>query len=149
MRFRQPAFEDHPHQNEAVCHVCGFSALLCMIAIGGMTTLGAGAQDMEWRLMSVVPEIPPSRFIGPDQMDDYIKRISSRFANNTRERDVFGYPKCENIIRRGCGWVPNLQIKFADVIPRLRVDAVMPAEDSFMVGDRLFKKGDRVPINQI
>lgn len=85
MRFRQPAFEDHPHQNKAKCRSRSFSALLCMIVVGGMTVLCASAQNMEERWMPAVLSISPSRFIGPDQMDDYIKRISSRFAIKTRE----------------------------------------------------------------
>lgn len=94
-----------------------------------------------------------SRFVTTDELTDYITTASQKLSILDRESDPFGQvqdpaakptvikPKVRNrptTVRR---------TSFDDIIGRIKINAIMPAENRFLIGTRSFKLGDKFPIN--
>jgi hypothetical protein len=94
----------------------------------------------------------PSRFIGESDLDAYVKSMADILTIRSRATDPFGQfqdPDARPIIRTPVAKDnrprPTSQIiPFAEVIGRIKVNTVMPAEDKFLIGTRIFRKGERM-----
>ena len=94
----------------------------------------------------------PSRFIGENDLAAYVNSVAASLSIRSRATDPFGQyqdPDARPIIRtpvvKDNRPRPAAQvIPFAEVIDRIKVNTVMPAEDKFLIGTRTFKKGERM-----
>jgi len=98
--------------------------------------------------------IKPSRLVSPDELPELLGSIIQKLSISQRTSDPFGQvqdptapPKIVDKPRLGNrGPLPMKQTKFSDVIGRIRVDVIMPAEHRFIIGTRSFRKGDKFPL---
>lgn len=100
------------------------------------------------------PVILPSRFINEETIEAQMALIIPSLSMAHREFDPFGQnqdPDAKPVapiepVRPGPGPVQRKSIAFSDIINRIRVNAIMPDKGQFLVGARVFRKGDRFPI---
>lgn len=96
----------------------------------------------------------PSRNLG-EQSGEFVELIEATFAMNGRNFDPFGRhqdpnyeppapPEPEVIEEKSA---PSPVTPFADIVAAIRITMVMPSEQSFLVGGRNFKVGDRIMLN--
>lgn len=96
----------------------------------------------------------PSRYAGLE-LDNYIQALASSFKMRTRDTDPFARHQDPNFKpiqpvapKKG---IPKFKKEpvtpFSDIIARINVTAVMPAQQTFLVGNRTFKIGDRIKLD--
>ena len=94
-----------------------------------------------------------SRFVSPENLTDYVSSASSKFDILTRKTDPFGQvqdPNAEAPVvkavtptRRYPSMKPTA---FKDIVSRIRINTIMPAEGRFLSNNRSFKLGSKFPI---
>jgi hypothetical protein len=97
-------------------------------------------------------EIQPSRYVGQDP-SAYIAKLSSRFSIRSRTTDPFGQQQdpAAKPVRPAAPKAITPQAAasskpFADIVSRIRVTTVMPAERRFLIGTRSIAQGDSLPL---
>ena len=95
----------------------------------------------------------PSRFIGPADIESYLKSVSSTFLMRNRERDPFGMtqnpeaaPIAKVSIFGRSPVVAKRATPLSEIIPMIAITTIMPGQKMFLVGSRPFKQGDLIPI---
>jgi hypothetical protein len=96
----------------------------------------------------------PSRYAGLD-LNSYIQALSSSFSMRTRDTDPFArhqdpnFKPIQPVISKPN--VPKFKKEpitpFSDIIARINVTAVVPAQQTFLVDERSFKVGDRIKLD--
>jgi hypothetical protein len=96
----------------------------------------------------------PSRYAGLE-LDSYIQALSTSFTMRNRDTDPFArhqdpnFKPIQPIAPKSK--IPNFKKEpitpFSDIIARINVTAVMPAQQTFLVGGRTFKIGDRIRLD--
>jgi len=98
--------------------------------------------------------ITPPHLIAPDQLDAHVQMILSRLDITNRSTDPFGQLQDTNVTPKVVK-TPTLTNRrptrmkatsFDEIIGRIRVNTIMPAEKRFLIGTRSFRKGDTFPI---
>ena len=96
----------------------------------------------------------PSRYAALDT-ENYIQALSSSFSMRTRDIDPFARHQDPNfkpiqpiINKKKVEKYKKVPVTpFSDIIARINVTAVMPAQQTFLVGERNFKIGDRIKLD--
>ena len=103
-----------------------------------------------------VPEnVTPSRFVAEADLSDYVTARASLFSMKDRANDPFGQlqdPNAKRVVKTTVATptrriVPIQATPFADIIRLIKITIVMPEEQRFLVGNRSFKLGDRIPLS--
>ncbi len=96
----------------------------------------------------------PSRLIGPEEIESYLKLVSSRFLMRNRERDPFGMtqnPETAVAVKPTIfGGVPvaaKKLVPFSEIVRLIVVTTVIPREKKFLIGSRAFTQGDLIPLS--
>jgi hypothetical protein len=119
------------------------------------TATAASTTGPTHELSAVINE-RPSRYISPEELQAYVQAVSLTFSMKTRATDPFGQqqnPDAKPVIKptttklTRTKTLPSQITPFAEIVRRIRVTTVMPADRRFLVGDRSFKQGDRFPMN--
>ncbi len=92
----------------------------------------------------------PSRYIGENDLAAYVKSVSSILSIRNRTTDPFGQyqdPDARPIIKTPVAkstrrMAPAQSFPFSEIINRIKVNTVMPAEDKFLIGTRTFRAGE-------
>jgi|GEM_PF-6147454 len=86
-------------------------------------------------------------------VDAYIAKMAQRLSIRNRLKDPFGMsldPAAEVASPVAATSQPVVQtvpkLPFADIINSIRVTAIMPAEKRFLVGSRVIREGDTLPL---
>ncbi|MEM1085049.1 MAG: hypothetical protein AAGI48_13135 [Verrucomicrobiota bacterium] len=96
----------------------------------------------------------PSRYAGLD-VDQYVQALSTSFSMRNRDIDPFARHQDPNF-RPIQPVIAKKKIKkfkkepvtpFSDIVARVNITAVMPAEQTFLVGGRSFNLGDRINLD--
>jgi hypothetical protein len=96
-------------------------------------------------------EIQPSRYVGQDP-SSYIAKLASRFSIRSRTTDPFGQvqdPAAKPVRPLATKAAPQQAASakpFSDIVSRIRVTTVMPAERRFLIGTRSIAQGDSLPL---
>ncbi|MEP4078732.1 hypothetical protein [Haloferula sp.] len=96
----------------------------------------------------------PSRYAGLD-LENYVRALSSSFSMRRRDTDPFARHQDPNFKaaqpvqfkRKVKKFKKEPVTPFSDIIARINVTAVMPAQQSFLVGERNFSTGDRIKLD--
>jgi hypothetical protein len=96
----------------------------------------------------------PSRYAGLD-LNNYIQALSNSFSMRSRDVDPFARHQDPNfkpdkpIITRSKvqKFKKEPITPFSDVIARINITAVMPTQQTFLVGERSFRIGDRIKLD--
>jgi hypothetical protein len=105
--------------------------------------------------ISTVLRERPSRHIGDEDLQAYVQAVSLTFSMKNRVTDPFGQqqnPDAKAVIKSPIAKIarkttlPSQITPFSEIVRRIRVTTVMPADRRFLVGDRAFKQGDRFPM---
>lgn len=142
------------------------AALLCMMALLSSLPANAAPPQTNPKAAPVVPAMAPpaistvlserpSRYISPEDLQAYTQSVSLTFSIKNRVTDPFGQqqnpdakplikPTLVNPTRKTT--LPSQITPFAEIVRRIRVTTVMPADRQFLVDDRSFKQGDRFPM---
>lgn len=99
--------------------------------------------------------IGPSRYVGEPDLAAYVQSLASMFSIKSRDTDPFGQlqdPDAKPIVKptiakRTRRVAPTQTTPFAEIIRRIHVSTIMPAERRFLIGTRSFKQHDRFPVN--
>ncbi len=96
----------------------------------------------------------PSRYAGLDQ-GSYIRTIASTFSMRTRDTDPFArhqdpnFKPIQPVIAKSK--VPQYKKEvitpFSDIVERINITAVLPAQQIFLVDERSFTIGDRIKLD--
>ena len=99
-------------------------------------------------------DIVPSRYVTGEQLPSYVNALSQILSIRKRDTDPFGQyqdpsarpavkPKIATLKR----YTPAQATPFSDIVRLIKVTTVMPADKSFLVGNRTFSEGDRIPLS--
>lgn len=96
----------------------------------------------------------PSRYAGLD-LKSYVQAISSSFSMRTRDTDPFArnqdpnFKPIQPLIAKSKvkKFVKEPITPFSDIVERINITAVMPAQQTFLVGERSFTIGDRIKLD--
>lgn len=96
----------------------------------------------------------PSRYAGLD-LEKYVQALSSSFSMRKRDLDPFALHQDPNFkpVQRVIAKknVPKFKKEpvtpFSDIVARINVTAVVPAKQTFLVGERNFSVGDRIRLD--
>lgn len=99
--------------------------------------------------------ILPSRYVGSAELDPYLASLSSAFLSKGREKDPFGHyqdPDAKPMVKATVAKAttrsaPAKATPLSEVIQLIPITAIMPGEKSFLVGNRLVKQGEELPLN--
>ncbi|MFD0894099.1 hypothetical protein KBB96_02845 [Luteolibacter ambystomatis] len=96
----------------------------------------------------------PSRYAGSD-VGAYVETLATVFAIRSRTTDPFGQvqdttakpikPKVTHTAVARAAAIPTTP--YSEIVAQIQVNTVIPAEERFFCGSRVFKKGDRFPIS--
>jgi hypothetical protein len=94
----------------------------------------------------------PSRYIGENDLAAYVNSVSAALAIRSRATDPFGQyqdPDARPVIRTPIAKTtrrvaPVQTFPFSEIINRIKVNTVMPAEKKFLIGTRTFNQGERM-----
>lgn len=97
----------------------------------------------------------PSRFVGPEEFENYVNTLSASFSMQSRETDPFGQPQDPNVKpvlkmadTKSAARIAQAQATpFPDIVRLIKITTVMPAEKSFLIDTRLIKTGQKVPLS--
>ena len=117
------------------------------------TSLVAGAMLLPFVSAT---ELKPARLLATEQVDEQLAKLQSRLGIVERQFDPFGQLQDPNAVRPAPakvkrkdreqdGGVQNLQ--FVQVVNRIPIAAVMPGKGQVMIGGRLFKLGQEIPVS--
>jgi len=96
----------------------------------------------------------PSRFAGL-HVDSYVRTIIGSLSIGKRQTDPFGLHQDPNYKppkpKRQLANRPTVkkapQLSFGDIVGGIEINAVIPGKQTFLVGDRSFRVGDRIPLD--
>lgn len=96
----------------------------------------------------------PSRYAGIE-LENYVRVITSSFSMRGRAVDPFGRdqdPNAKPIVpKRTNSTIPTYKpapvTPFPDIIAAIQVTTIIPAQRTFLVGQRSFSVGDRIKLN--
>jgi hypothetical protein len=94
----------------------------------------------------------PSRYIGENDLAAYVNSVAAVLSIRSRATDPFGQyqdPDARPVIRTPIAKTtrrvaPAQTFPFSDIINRIKVNTVMPAEKKFLIGTRTFNQGERM-----
>ncbi|MES2997102.1 MAG: hypothetical protein V4733_09870 [Verrucomicrobiota bacterium] len=99
-------------------------------------------------------DVPPSRMIGDAERAGYIKTITATLAIRTQTLDPFCLhqdPESKPAVRVINNALATRKAvpatPFSDIVKLIKVTTVMPGEDGFLVGTRLFRVNDVLPLS--
>lgn len=99
-------------------------------------------------------DIQQSRYIKPEDLTGHIQALGSIFTIRKRVTDPFGQyqdPDAKPVIKPTMAkikrYAPAQATPFADIVGLIKVTTVMPAEKSFLIGTRIIKQGDVIPLS--
>ncbi|MDX1679221.1 MAG: hypothetical protein R3242_00700 [Akkermansiaceae bacterium] len=96
----------------------------------------------------------PSRYVSGEELDAYLEQVKDMLNMKGRATDPFGQVQNPEAKPRKVR-TPTLTKRtpsnyrptaFSDIIDRIEVNTIMPAENRFLIGTRSFELGDRFPI---
>lgn len=136
-----------------------FTAVLMLVGLIGIGS--AIAQDASEPPASTPATVPapaistmiPSRMVNPEEIEPYLQFVYSRIDIAGRATDPFG--QLQDTTQKVEIKKPTLKTRrptrmkattFDEIIGRIRVTTVMPAENRFLIGGRSFRLGDEFPI---
>jgi hypothetical protein len=115
----------------------------------------AAAASKESASKAIAPaSTTPSRYIGEEELAAHVESLSAAFSMKSRATDPFGQyqdPDAKPIIKTPTN-KPTQKVKpfqatpFSDIVRHLKVTTIMPGEKRFLLADRSFKQGDRMPL---
>lgn len=96
----------------------------------------------------------PSRYIGEAELDAFVESMSATFSMRGRATDPFGQyqdpdakPVIKTSVAKTTRKVQTFQATpFSEIIRFLKVTTIMPGEKRFLLADRSFKQGERMPL---
>ncbi len=117
--------------------------IITILLVSSLSLFAKGAETDD-------AQIGQSRFLEADK-SAYISEVSAKFAMGGREKDPFGLPQDPNKVPVKKAAAPKLApVKRAtplqDVVNELVINAHMPASKEFMVGARILKEGQVIPM---
>ncbi len=139
-------------------------AFFCIMAITAIFPANAAPPQKNAAPAMPIPPAPavsavlserPSRYIKTEELPEYIKTVSLTFSMKKRSADPFGQqqnPDAKPVIKATIDkptrvkTLPSAITPFAEIVRRIRVTTVMPAERRFLIGTRPFKQGDHFPM---
>ena len=94
----------------------------------------------------------PSRYIGENDLAAYVSSVSALLSIRNRATDPFGQyqdPDARPVIKTPIAKTtrrvaPTQTFPFSEIINRIKVNTVMPAENKFLIGTRTFRQGERM-----
>lgn len=95
-----------------------------------------------------------SRYLGNEDVTEYIESVASLFAIRSRTTDPFCQVQDPSAVKEPPkkpvrGTIPQAAIPptpYNEIVARIRVTTVIPSENRFLVGTRSFVRGDRFPL---
>jgi hypothetical protein len=97
----------------------------------------------------------PSRYIGEDELAAHVESLAATFSMKSRATDPFGQyqdPDAKPVIKTPTKINPGKiqpafrATPFSEIVGLLKVTTIMPGEKRFLLADRSFKQGERLPI---
>lgn len=96
----------------------------------------------------------PSRYAGLD-LENYTRAISASFSMRNRDIDPFARHQDPDFkpaqpvrtTRKIAKFTKEPVTPFSDIVARINITAVMPAQQTFLIGGRSFGVGDRLNLN--
>ena len=97
------------------------------------------------------PPIEPSRYAAAN-LDDYLRTVAGILHAPSRATDPFGLlqdPDSKPIVRKVTrpDTPAEVVVPFADIVPLIRITAVIAQEKKFLVENRAFSLGEEFPLN--
>ncbi|MBK1882600.1 hypothetical protein JIN85_09245 [Luteolibacter pohnpeiensis] len=94
--------------------------------------------------------VEPSRYAGADPTD-YIKTMEAKLAAPSRKTDPFGLLQDPDAKPAGPAQpidVPKVpSIPLENIVGRMQINTIMPAEHQFLIGSRVISQGDMLPVS--
>lgn len=140
----------HPKRTLRRAAIAGLSMSIGFAQEAVLTPAGNDASTQPQQALGAMR---PSRQIGPEELDSYLQFVHSRLDITSRSVDPFGQvqdPNAKAEIKK-----PTLTARrptrmkatsFDEIIDRIEISAIMPAENRFLIGGRSFRLGDQFPI---
>jgi hypothetical protein len=96
----------------------------------------------------------PSRYIGEAELDAFVQSMAATFSMRERATDPFGQyqdPDAKPVIKTTVAKTTRkvqtfTATPFSEIIRYLKVTTIMPGEKRFLLADRSFKQGERMPL---
>ncbi len=95
----------------------------------------------------------PSRYVGEEELEPYVASLVAVLHARGREKDPFGQyqdPSAKPVIKVvSSGVASRASVKatpLSEIVARLAITAIMPGEDSFLMGARRIALGQVIPI---
>lgn len=96
----------------------------------------------------------PSRYVGAAEQEAYLATLSSVFLSASREKDPFGHfqdPDAKPVVKATVAKVtsraaPAKATPLSEIIQLITISTIMPGDKSFLVGTRLVKQGEELPL---
>lgn len=133
------------------------AALMLACAAGSASATAQDAAEPPAPATDPVPVISsmiPSRMVGPDELEPYLQFVYPRINIASRKTDPFG--QVQDTTQKVEVKKPTLTARrptrikattFDEIVGRIKVTTIMPAENRFLIGGRSFRLGDEFPIN--
>lgn len=140
----------HTKRSFRCAAIAGLSMSLGLAQEAALAPSGAEAAAEPRQTLSAMR---PSRQVGPEEIGTYLQYVQSRLDIASRSVDPFGQvqdPNAKAEIKK-----PTLTTRrptrmkatsFDEIIERIEISAIMPAENRFLIGGRSFRLGDQFPI---
>ena len=98
------------------------------------------------------PAIIPSRLVGENELDAYLESLSSTFSMRNRATDPFGQlqdPNAKPVVKPTTTKVAHRVVQvqatpFSEIVRLIKVTAIMPKDQCFLMGSRTVKLGERL-----
>lgn len=96
--------------------------------------------------------IIPSRLVSEEDLDSYLESLASTFSMRSRATDPFGQlqdPNAKPVVKASTAKTVRRAVQvqatpFADIVRLIKVTAIMPKDQCFLMGSRTVKQGDRL-----
>jgi len=96
----------------------------------------------------------PSRYAGADPKA-YTVALAKRLAIGTRTTDAFGQPQDPDarpivkptLAKSNRRFTTQPAMPLSEIVSQIKVTTIMPKERRFLVGDRAFGVGDKIPLS--
>ncbi len=112
----------------------------------------AAAQALENATEDLKKSANSSRFIEPDNRPGFVTEKLAVLSMTSREYDPFGQvqdPEAKPAVVKPTVTRRPTTLKrtsYAEIIQRIKINTVIPADKRFLIGTRSFKLGDEIPI---
>jgi len=106
-------------------------------------------------IASANPKPVLSRYVDAEELPAYLNAMGAILSIRNRNTDPFGQyqdPSAKPVVKAPTTAkvkrVTTVQATpFSDIVRRIKVNTVMPAEKSFLIGTRTVKQGDELPLS--